>query len=286
MTRQIVDRLRSAAKGIAWLKGSVWTVFVFGSILLAYLVLLPWMPPWVKSLIPAQETQDRTGNLNHAGLPTPESAQQCASRRSPSPARTLRVIFGSNIWLLTKPGRVKLLGFALVARAAGPPVADSDVRPPMSGFFENENGVGYEPFRRVAPIRMVLEADWGPKGFLDVYANIYNERGVLVARLDKGNNYSIDAQHSPVRKRDNSLLMVKGKDGSNLLWVHFLNEETVEIRGTFYDPSGSRAIRVEQGRVDSGAGYVSKLNCSEDSSGYLAWLDSTPERFERYTNPN
>ena len=180
-------------------------------------------------------TPDRTGRLVHEDAETPAFALKCGGRRAP--LRTLRLIAGTNVFALTKPGRAAVL--TLSAR----------------------NGPRGEVVKTHA-----VEIDWSEEGFIDVYASLYNDRGVVVATLAGKNEYSVHQQFGPVLKND-SKLEVRRKGGEVLLWVHYINEETVELRGKFFNAQGAHIVTITESEVRFGPQHTISGHCSVGPAG-------------------
>jgi hypothetical protein len=85
---------------------------------------------------------------------------------------------------------------------------------------------------------------------LDV--DMFNPNGALAVRIEKNQWTTSATQTFKVTRPDASTLSVVGIRGEELLWVRYMNANTVKIRGTFYKNGDSQPAVITDNSINLG----------------------------------
>jgi hypothetical protein len=160
-------------------------------------------------------------------LPGSEPTPRNSCERSSLPADTLRILIGTNTMALTQSGKITAIQIGSCNVLSMERVANK----------------------------------------ISVGVDLYDAKGKLIATTRNGEIHAITGENVRIR-RDGDLSALIIEDGANneLLYVKYLNRNTVKARGVFGCP-GHRLLTVRDN--SSIAGGTIRGNCSVDSAVFL-----------------
>jgi hypothetical protein len=156
-------------------------------------------------------------------------------------------------------------GFLVPANLATPRTActpgDSSKGPEVTGqgwFFVTVAGGGVltvTPTNKLIAVsvdgRPTVVIERSEKGIL-LDVDMFNPDGTLAVRIEKNAWTRSTAQTFKATKPDASTLSVVGIRGEELLWVQYMNANTVKIRGTFYRIGDPQPAVITDSSIDPG----------------------------------
>ena len=117
--------------------------------------------------------------------------------------------------------------------------------------------------RTAAPI---LTIDRTYKG-IAITTPVYDMKGALIGAVDQNSFRALTEDNAYVRRGDLSTLAIYDGQGDELLYVHYANQRTIRIRGTFM---GSVKVVFSQDQIRIGNGIVSGAqSCMSVPTGFI-----------------
>lgn len=231
-----VQRRRMPSKLRKWLIGAAIAIVLWMLALLRDIIVPPVVAQWVSTnspewledyLLPISDAPD--GRLISANRATPSIVSEVCGTALTKDPNSLFIIWGSNV---------------------------SHMVPKQSETNIVKRGS-----------RPLIWVKRSPGGYLDVFGSIYSERGKSIARLIGNSRFEvIEPQYGRVRKNPWTL-KIEDKNGDEIFYIKYINEQTVKVRGTLYAADQAvPPIRISEDELRTSEPQSQQRNCHSNNS--------------------